>query len=89
MLGSFRRRCKRLDRVAAIKYGVSPVPEVSVSSRKTEVLRTALKAISDTAARLKEAGLDDLAAELQGTMSRIRRELNHVVAVKNHPDLFG
>jgi hypothetical protein len=78
-----------LDRVAAIKYGVSPVPEVNVSSRKTEVLRTALKEISDTAARLKEAGLDDLATELHGTMSRVRRELNHVVAVKNHPDLFG
>ena len=78
-----------MDRVAAIKYGVSPVPEVNVSSRKTEVLRAALKEISDTAARLKEAGLDDLATELHGIMSRIRRELNHVVAVKNHPDLFG
>lgn len=72
-----------------IEYGVSPVLEVSVLSQKAELLRMALKAISDTAARLKEAGLDDLAAELHGTMSRIRRELNHVVAVKNHPDLFG
>ena len=72
-----------------IKYGVLPVPEVSVSSRKTGVLRTALKALFNTAARLKEAGLDDLAVELHGTMSRIRRELNHVVAVRNHPELGG
>jgi hypothetical protein len=52
-------------------------------------LKAALKGISDAAVQLKEAGFDDLAAELQGCMSKIRREVNHVEAVKDHPDLFG
>ena len=58
-------------------------------SRKTETLKAAAKAVSEIAARLKDAGLDDLAAELRGSASRIRRELNHLEAVKSHPDLFG
>ena len=58
-------------------------------SRKTETLKAALKSLSDGAMQLKEAGFDDLAADLRLSMSKIRRELNHVEAVKNHPDLFS
>ncbi|MDP9096193.1 MAG: hypothetical protein M3N26_06525 [Pseudomonadota bacterium] len=58
-------------------------------SRKTETLKAALKSVSDGAAQLKEAGFDDLAAELRLSMSKIRREMNHAEAVKNHPDLFN
>jgi hypothetical protein len=57
-------------------------------SRKTETLKAALKGVSDAAVQLKEAGFDDLAAELRGCMSKIRREVNHAEAVKDHPDLF-
>jgi hypothetical protein len=52
-------------------------------------LKAALKGVSDAAVQLKEAGFDDLAAELRGCMSKIRREVNHAEAVKDHPDLFG
>jgi hypothetical protein len=58
-------------------------------NRRTETLRAALKAVSDAAAQLKDAGFDDLAADLRSSISRIRREMNHVEAVKDHPDLFG
>ena len=58
-------------------------------SRKTEVLKAALKAVSDAVAQLKGAGFDDMAAELRVSMSKIRRELNHAEAVKGHPDLFS
>jgi hypothetical protein len=58
-------------------------------NRRTETLRAALKAVSDAAAQLKDAGFDDLAADLRASISRIRREMNHVEAVKDHPDLFG
>ncbi len=58
-------------------------------SRKVQILRTALKAVSDAAADLKDAGFDDLAADLRLSLAKIRREMNHVEAVKNHPDLFG
>ena len=60
-----------------------------VLSRRTETLKAALKAVSDAAAQLKDAGFDDLAADLRASMSRIRREMNHIEAVKDHPDLFG
>jgi hypothetical protein len=60
-----------------------------VSSRKTEALKAALKAMSATAAQLKEAGLDDMAAELRAAISKMRRELSHLDALKNYPDLFG
>lgn len=62
---------------------------MNVLSRKTETLKAALKSVADGAAQLKEAGFDDLAAELRLSMSKIRREMNHAEAVKNHPDLFS
>lgn len=58
-------------------------------SRKSDTLNHALKSVSDAAIRLKEAGFDDLAAELRASLAKIRREMNHVEAVKDHPDLFG
>jgi hypothetical protein len=58
-------------------------------SRKLQTLKAAIKAVSDAATQLKEAGFDDLAAELRVSMAKIRREIGHVEAVKDHPDLFG
>jgi hypothetical protein len=58
-------------------------------SRNLQTLKSALKAVSDAALQLKEVGFDDLAADLRTSMSKIRREMNHVEAVKDHPDLFG
>ncbi len=58
-------------------------------SRKIQILKSAVKALSDAPAQLKDGGFDDLAAELRGTMSKLRREMNHIEAVKDHPDLFG
>ncbi|MGI4796706.1 MAG: hypothetical protein ACRYF2_10755 [Janthinobacterium lividum] len=57
-------------------------------TRKIETLKSALKCVSDGAAQLKEAGFDDLAAELKPSLAKIRREMNHLEAVKDHPDLF-
>jgi hypothetical protein len=48
-----------------------------------------LKAVSDATAQLKEAGFDELTVDLRAGMSKIRRELNHQEAVKDHPDLFA
>jgi hypothetical protein len=58
-------------------------------SRNLQTLKSALKAVSDAALQLKEVGFDDLAADLRVSISKIRREMNHVEAVKDHPDLFG
>jgi hypothetical protein len=58
-------------------------------SRNLQTLKSALKAVSDAALQLKEVGFDDLAADLRASISKIRREMNHVEAVKDHPDLFG
>ena len=64
-------------------------PWANVLNRRTETLKAALKAVSDAAAQLKDVGFDDLAADLRASISRIRREMNHVEAVQDHPDLFG
>jgi hypothetical protein len=45
--------------------------------------------VSDAAAQLKDAGFDELTVDLRAGMSKIRREINHREAVKNHPDLFA
>jgi hypothetical protein len=58
-------------------------------SRNLQTLKAALKAVSDAAAQLKEAGYDDLAADLRASLSKIRREMNHAEAVMDHPNLFG
>jgi hypothetical protein len=58
-------------------------------SQRTEVLKQALKAVSDAAVQLKEAGFDELTPDLRAAMSKIRKEMNHREAVKDHPDLFG
>jgi len=58
-------------------------------SRNLQTLKSALKAVSDAALQLKEVGFDDLAADLRASISKIRREMNHVEAVMDHPDLFG
>jgi hypothetical protein len=64
-------------------------PGLKILNRKIETLKSALKAVSNAATQLKEGGFDDLAAELRGCLSKIRREVNHIEAVKDHPDLFG
>lgn len=61
---------------------------MSAVNRKIETLKSALRGVSDAAAQLKEAGFDDLAAGLGPSLSKIRREMNHLEAVKDHPDLF-
>jgi hypothetical protein len=58
-------------------------------SQRVKILKHALKAVSDATAQLKEAGFDELTVDLRAGMSKIRRELNHQEAVKDHPDLFA
>ena len=57
-------------------------------SRRIEALKSALRSVADGAAQLKEAGFDDLAADLRLSLSKIRREMSHLEAIKDHPDLF-
>jgi hypothetical protein len=74
----------------AIHYSVPQhSPWTNVLSRKLQTLKSAVKAVSDAALQLKEVGLDDLAADLRASVSKLRREINHVESVKDHPDLFS
>jgi hypothetical protein len=57
-------------------------------SGRLQTLKTAIKAVSEAAMQLKEAGFDDLVADLRVSMAKIRREISHAEAVKDHPDLF-
>jgi hypothetical protein len=66
-----------------------PLRSSVVLSRSIEVLKQALKVVSDAAVHLKDAGFDELTPDLRTAMSKIRKEMNHREAVKDHPDLFG
>jgi hypothetical protein len=84
-------QCKRRAVRHRLRSAVFRRPSFKTSAalnQKDQILKQALKAVSEITMQLREVGFEELTVDLRLGMSKIRREINHREAVKDHPDLF-